>query len=314
MRNYSRQLNKDLYFDPYLFISITLLSLMGLVFLFSASQGSYDATIKQFVFVIFGLLLMFFLSQPDPDFYKNNSLILENTTGDSIAIGGGGLEVGFTEATYEGMYTLQNVDGSATVIELGNRENGYTTGIVATATASNMSAYGLSERLADGSTKGFAASNSALALTDDIRINDVQVGKTTLASAEAKVNAINAISDQTGVTATAETQLILELDFDQDATSVSFALNGNAVDVKLDNSVYDVASAINAANINLEATAIENGRLKITSHSGGDIILGLSAVTAFVTSIQDANGHTQAVGASVTTQVLGEMRVVILSQ
>ena len=75
MRNYSRQLNKDLYFDPYLFISITLLSLMGLVFLFSASQGSYDATIKQFVFVIFGLLLMFFLSQPDPDFYKNNSLI-----------------------------------------------------------------------------------------------------------------------------------------------------------------------------------------------------------------------------------------------
>ena len=233
---------------------------------------------------------------------KNNSLILENTTGDSIAIGGGGLEVGFTEATYEGMYTLQNVDGSATVIELGNRENGYTTGIVATATASNMSAYGLSERLADGSTKGFAASNSALALTDDIRINDVQVGKTTLASAEAKVNAINAISDQTGVTATAETQLILELDFDQDATSVSFALNGNAVDVKLDNSVYDVASAINAANINLEATAIENGRLKITSHSGGDIILGLSAVTAFVTSIQDANGHTQAVGASVTTR------------
>ena len=233
---------------------------------------------------------------------KNNSLILENTTGDSIAIGGGGLEVGFTEATYEGMYTLQNVDGSATVIELGNRANGYTTGIVATATASNMSAYGLSERLADGSTKGFAASNSALALTDDIRINDVQVGKTTLASAEAKVNAINAISDQTGVTATAETQLILELDFDQDATSVSFALNGNAVNVKADNSVYDVASAINAANINLEATAIENGRLKITSHSGGDIILGLSAVTAFVTSIQDANGHTQAVGASVTTR------------
>tara|TARA_A200000113_G_scaffold187998_1_gene175615 strand:- start:2879 stop:4897 length:2019 start_codon:yes stop_codon:yes gene_type:complete len=233
---------------------------------------------------------------------KNNSLILENTTGDSIQIGGGGLEVGFTEATYEGMYTLQNVDGSATVIELGNRANGYTTGIVATATASNMSAYGLSERLADGSTKGFAASNSALALTDDIRINDVQVGKTTLASAESKVNAINAISDQTGVTATAETQLILELDFDQDATSVSFALNGNAVDVKLDNSVYDVASAINAANINLEATAIENGRLKITSHSGGDIILGLSAVTAFVTSIQDANGHTQAVGASVTTR------------
>ena len=232
----------------------------------------------------------------------NNSLILENSTGDMIQVAGGGLEAGFTEAVYQGMYTLENVDGSATTIELGNRANGYTTGIVATATGTNMSGLGLNERLADGSTKGFAASGTALALTDDIRINGVQIGKTTLGSAEAKVNAINAVSDQTGVVASANTQLILELDFDQDATSVSFALNGNAVNVKADNSVYDVASAINAANINLEATAIENGRLKITSHGGGDIVLGLSAVTAFVTSIQDGNGVTQAVGASVTTR------------
>ena len=34
-------------------------------------------------------------------------------------------EVGFTEATYEGMYTLVNVDGSAVKVELGNRANGY---------------------------------------------------------------------------------------------------------------------------------------------------------------------------------------------
>ena len=63
------------YFDQYLFISITLLSIMGLLFLYSASQGNMETTIKQSLFVLFGLILMFLLSQIDPDFYKNNSLI-----------------------------------------------------------------------------------------------------------------------------------------------------------------------------------------------------------------------------------------------
>ena len=63
-----------IYFDQYLFISITLLSIMGLLFLYSASQGSTETIIKQSVFVVFGLILMFVLSQPDPDFYKNNAL------------------------------------------------------------------------------------------------------------------------------------------------------------------------------------------------------------------------------------------------
>ena len=62
-----------IYFDQYLFIAIALLSIMGLVFLYSASQENLETTLKQSFFVIFGLILMFVLSQPDPDFYKNNS-------------------------------------------------------------------------------------------------------------------------------------------------------------------------------------------------------------------------------------------------
>ena len=61
-----------IYFDQYLFISITLLSIMGLIFLYSASQGNIETTIKQSFFVALGLVLMFLLSQVDPDFYKNN--------------------------------------------------------------------------------------------------------------------------------------------------------------------------------------------------------------------------------------------------
>ena len=67
-------LKDKIYFDQYLFISITLLSIMGLVFLYSASQGNIETTIKQSVFVIFGLVLMFLVSQLDPDFIKSNSL------------------------------------------------------------------------------------------------------------------------------------------------------------------------------------------------------------------------------------------------
>ena len=48
---------------------------MGLLFLYSASQDNMETTIKQSLFVLLGLILMFLLSQIDPDFYKNNSLI-----------------------------------------------------------------------------------------------------------------------------------------------------------------------------------------------------------------------------------------------
>jgi rod shape determining protein RodA len=47
---------------------------MGLIFLYSASQGNIETTIKQSFFVVLGLVLMFLLSQVDPDFYKNNAL------------------------------------------------------------------------------------------------------------------------------------------------------------------------------------------------------------------------------------------------
>jgi rod shape determining protein RodA len=62
--------NFSVYFDHYLFISITLLSVVGLFFLYSASHGDLNSVIKQSIFVGFGLCLMLILSQPDPDFYK----------------------------------------------------------------------------------------------------------------------------------------------------------------------------------------------------------------------------------------------------
>ncbi len=63
----------SIYYDPYLIISITLLSIIGLFFLYSASDGNTSVLIKQSIFVFFGLILMIILSQPDPQIYYSYS-------------------------------------------------------------------------------------------------------------------------------------------------------------------------------------------------------------------------------------------------
>ena len=62
----------------------------------------------------------------------------------------------------------------------------------------------------------------------------------------------------------------------------------------------DVASAINTANLNLEATAREDGFLRIVDSSGGNIKLQMSAVTAFVTSFSDGDNVSTTVAATLT--------------
>ena len=65
----------DFFYGPYLLFSIILLSVVGLVVLFSASQGDLNIIIKQSIFVFFGIFLMICVSQPDPAFYKNLSAL-----------------------------------------------------------------------------------------------------------------------------------------------------------------------------------------------------------------------------------------------
>ena len=65
----------DFFYDPYLLFSIILLSVIGLIVLYSAAQGDLSIVIKQSVFVFFGILLMIGVSQPDPAFYKNLSAL-----------------------------------------------------------------------------------------------------------------------------------------------------------------------------------------------------------------------------------------------
>jgi flagellin len=231
---------------------------------------------------------------------NNNSLTISNTDGGQIIIAGTSAGVGLTAGTYEGLYTLENVDGSDVKIELGNLANGYVQ--EATALPSYLALFGLNETDGGGHTKSTAVDTNILALTDDIRINDVQVGATVVNSAQAKAAAINAVSAESGVTATASTTMFLDLNFDIDATNASFEVNGTAVDVSALNSVSDVAAAINTADVGVVATATTEGLLKLFDSGGRNITVDLLAPTAYVAAASDADNLAITVGAAMVAR------------
>ena len=64
---------QKIYFDPYLFFSLFLLSGLGLFFLFSASNADFSIVLKQFIYVVAGFFIMILVSQPDPDIFRRTS-------------------------------------------------------------------------------------------------------------------------------------------------------------------------------------------------------------------------------------------------
>ena len=219
----------------------------------------------------------------------NNSLVLFNDSGIAIDVAGTSTGVGIATDDYEGFYTLENVDGSDVTVELGNLANGYVQ--AATALPANLNAYGLNETDGAGHLKSISVTTDILATTDQIKINGATVGATVVDSAQAKAAAINLVSEESGVVATATTTMFLDLDFDQDATASSFEVNGTAVDVNALNSVSDVASAINTADVGVVATATSAGLLQLFDAGGGNITIDLTAPTAYVTTVTDADNN-----------------------
>ena len=64
---------QKIYFDPYLFFSLFLISGLGLFFLFSASNADFSIVLKQFIYVVAGFIIMILVSQPDPDIFRRTS-------------------------------------------------------------------------------------------------------------------------------------------------------------------------------------------------------------------------------------------------
>lgn len=233
---------------------------------------------------------------------NNGALLLSNDTGASIDIGAGGSEVGLVNDNYNGFIALTSSD--QTKIELG-------IGNAATASASQLQEFGFN--LATGSDKlsGGEVTAGVIAGADGIQINGVDLGDVTGTSAADKAFAINAISDQTSVTASATTEIQYEVLFPQIAAESAFNINGLNIDFTAATattppaSLDDVVATINNSGIQgVVATADDiTGRIIFTSQSGGDISIHTTVGDVFNDTagvIVDTNGGTQITRGEIT--------------
>ena len=237
---------------------------------------------------------------------SNNSVTLFNNDGGQIVIAdsgstGGAVDVGFTVGTFEGFVALENLDGSNVVIEAGNKANGF--GSSAAGTMADLAAFGFNQTSPDGkSIEGNVVTTATLDLTDEVSINDVRIGASNVDSAASKAEAINKLTSEHGVTATAETVMFLDLNFDKDATDTSFEVQGVAITVDDDNSIKDVATLINSlvTDGSVHATAEETGLLKLTNSAGNNIVVK-STTADYVTTATDIHNQSLTAASSVFT-------------
>ncbi len=151
---------------------------------------------------------------------------------------------------------------------------------------------------------GTAVTTDALS-SGDLTVNGVDVGASTAdtasganttahsaASAWAKVNAINSVSNSTGVTATATTTLTGSAAVTAGSIAAgALTINGidiGAVTVMNNDSDSALRNAINAVSNQTNVTAsIDDGKLVLTANDGSDITLGGTASTDAVTHTGD---------------------------
>jgi len=113
----------------------------------------------------------------------------------------------------------------------------------------------------------------------DIFVNGVGVDLTTVNSESDLVSAINAVSNQTGVTASVETRVDLGA---LDAAGGTLTVNGTGVVIAANSSAQDVVDLINAdTTLGVTASLSQAGNVVITSTSGEDVTLAESAAGLF---------------------------------
>tara|TARA_R110001583_G_scaffold178667_2_gene334668 strand:- start:653 stop:2602 length:1950 start_codon:yes stop_codon:yes gene_type:complete len=133
----------------------------------------------------------------------------------------------------------------------------------ATGTLADLASLGLRESTVAGTVEGEAV-NGTLFAADDLKINGVQVGASLTGGLVDKIAAINAVSDQSGVEATAFSSATLELGAATVAQFVTAAgagveMNGAAISFTGDTTMADLAASLNAATDETGITATVSG-------------------------------------------------------
>jgi flagellin len=238
----------------------------------------------------------------------NGGLSLTNDDGSNIVIGGTVTGTGLTTGTYKGYLSLKSGDGSAISLSTAtgtnpNKLNAFgfnaTTGNSVVDSASTLTGTTSSDAAA---VTALNTAQGKLTTTDNVKINGVSLGVTGVSAAE-KATAINAVSAQTGVTATAKTTLYATLSLGTTTSASSININGTAVAIAAtDIDTAAVVTKINAAGISgiTASTDADTGRLVLTSTSGNDIVIGNPAANKIIAGVADT------ATAAVTTLAVSE--------
>jgi flagellin len=245
----------------------------------------------------------------------DQTITLSNNTGNTIDMSASTHAdlAGFKPNVYEGFVALNNLDAAPIAVVSNNQNNGFAANV---GNAASVETIGFNETSAAGpiTSKAVAGGASdAITLDDDVRINGVRLGVSADASALAKSDAINAISQQTGVTAKATTVVKINLDLSAPnvagTTTLPVTFNGKTIDFATAGpgagpvkNVSDVVSAINAAGINgMAASAGPDGNLVLTATTGADIVIGDANAAPLVSGVSDGEGNSIAAASNTFT-------------
>ena len=196
---------------------------------------------------------------------NSGALALSNDTGNAIVIGGTIAGSGMVADTYEGFISLTSADGGE-----------IKTALSTSGTSTDLTRIGFMVSNGSDEITGSAVTSTIVNANDGIQINGVDLGAVTGTTAADKAFAINAISGETGVTASATTTVSYEVNITNlSAVSSDLTINGVVMTMTAATSLDDVVTTINAAGIQGVVASADNetGSLVLTSQSGSDIIV-----------------------------------------
>lgn len=229
----------------------------------------------------------------DASINDNGKLVLSNSTGATINLTDAAGATGITAAKYQGQIALASDDGSAITISTG-----------ANGTDAQLEALGFRRMEAAGQVVGEELSASGeqdgVLAVGDLKINGVAISATaadgsTVNTLAEKVTNINAVSDETGVTASIVAEKSFTADVAKSVTTVTatnafspsafttaaygnnttdFSVNGVGIDVSTATSADSLATLINTQVLNTGVTASVNDGGKLTFSSETPITFG----------------------------------------
>lgn len=214
------------------------------------------------------------------------SISAENVSGIAVT--------GAQAVTALGTNITSTTDGTARIVLKADNGDPVTVTRGSSGTLKQLDAFGFRENDKAGTIEGYKVGNGDLA-AGDLKINGVGVPATNTnqtpanGALAAKVAAINSVSDQTGVSATAFTSMVLDFSGTQITSIVGGLIGLNGVDVTLDNnptSLAALAKNFNDATNQTGITATVSGTRLILEGNVSKIAFG--ADTGATQDVEDA--------------------------